>query len=236
MELHDMSEIAKSGAMDKMADLVHKLAGPMAEEFGLFLGDKVRAYRAKNLSSVMLKTERILLATEVSPNAVPPRLLLPIMEASSVEDNDVLQELWAGLLATASQETDDLSPSFIETLKQLTPNDAQHLDRLAEESVSASKRTFLAEYADVVPYAFGGGWGIHRPARTGFVVPSGVHPDTYERLGLFSRKYVAGSSYDHYDFRFETEIDHWYVFTGYAVSFLEACHGPAPVAEPDHSG
>jgi hypothetical protein len=40
------------------------------------------------------------------PGAVPPRLLLPIIENSSLEDNDSLQGLWAGLLATASQQTD----------------------------------------------------------------------------------------------------------------------------------
>jgi hypothetical protein len=44
--MNEISEIVRSGAADKMADLIHKLAGPMAEEFGLMLGDRVRAYRA----------------------------------------------------------------------------------------------------------------------------------------------------------------------------------------------
>jgi len=58
------------------------------------------------------------------------RLLLPIMEASSVEVNETLQDMWAGLLATASQDTDPVSASFAETLKQLTPDAARHLQRM----------------------------------------------------------------------------------------------------------
>jgi hypothetical protein len=33
----DAGEIIKSGAADKLADIIHKLAGPMAKEFGAML-------------------------------------------------------------------------------------------------------------------------------------------------------------------------------------------------------
>jgi hypothetical protein len=86
--------------IDKAADLLHKLAGPMAEEFGALFGDKVRVYRVKNLVATIQKTERILRDAGLPANAVPSRLLLPIVENSSVEDNETLQEMWAGLLST----------------------------------------------------------------------------------------------------------------------------------------
>ena len=223
--MNEINDIVKSGAADKMADLIHKLAGPMSEEFGLMLGDKVRAYRAKNLASVMQKTQCMLTDARVSPNAVPPRLLLPIMEASSVEDADVLQGLWAGLLATASQETDGVSPSFIETLKQLTPYDAQHFESIVKESLGEAKRDTVEEGMDLVLWAFGvRHW--HYRAPKDFAVPPGVDSDTYERLGLIGRKYVAGSQFDRSDLKVETELDYWYVFTSYGVRFLRACHGP----------
>ena len=43
-------ETAKATALaiSKFSDLINKLAGPMAEEFGMMLGDKVRVYRVKN--------------------------------------------------------------------------------------------------------------------------------------------------------------------------------------------
>jgi hypothetical protein len=43
-------ETAKATALaiSKFSDLINKLAGPMAEEFGIMLADKVRVYRVRN--------------------------------------------------------------------------------------------------------------------------------------------------------------------------------------------
>ena len=49
-----------AGMWDKITDLVHKLSGPMAEEAGMMLGDKVRVYRVKNWINTVRKTERLL--------------------------------------------------------------------------------------------------------------------------------------------------------------------------------
>ena len=91
---------------DKVLDLVDKLCGPLTEEVGLLLGDKFRKYRVRNWIATATECERMLRNAGLPPGAVPPRLLLPIIENSSLEDNDSLQGLWAGLLATASQQTD----------------------------------------------------------------------------------------------------------------------------------
>jgi hypothetical protein len=104
------------------------LAGPLTEEVGLIMGEKVRAYRVKNMISVFQKTKKMLSNAGLPESAVPPRIFLPILDASSLETDESLQHLWAGLLASASQKSDGLSPSFIETLKQLTPHEARTLD------------------------------------------------------------------------------------------------------------
>jgi hypothetical protein len=56
--MNDAGEIIKSGAGEKIADLFNKLAGPLAEEIGLMLGDTVRVYRVKNLIKTTQKTQR----------------------------------------------------------------------------------------------------------------------------------------------------------------------------------
>jgi hypothetical protein len=221
-------ETAKATALaiSKFSDLINKLAGPMAEEFGLMLGDKVRVYRVKNWIKTVEKTERLLREARLSAHAVPPRLLLPIMEASSVEDNETLQDMWAGLLATASQQTDSVSPAFIETLKQLTPDDARHLEVMCQESFKLFKQERLADGTQLVLWAFG------PRTYTGpkeFDVPAGVYPDTYERLGLIRNTYEVLSDFDGNELKVSSELDSWYEFTGYAVRFLDACHGPLPM-------
>jgi Abortive infection alpha len=131
---YDCGHMAEeSGALKILAnvrDLLNKLAAPAAEQIGQLLGYKLHPYTVKNFVATMKKTERILRAAGLPANPVPPRLLLPIAEGSSIENNESLQELWAGQMATASQQGDSVSPSFIETLRQLTPDEARYLHGL----------------------------------------------------------------------------------------------------------
>lgn len=216
--------------IDRISDLVHKLAGPMVEEFGLLLGDTVRAYRAKNLKRTLEKTQKILDASEITPGSVPPRILIPIIEASSLEDSESLQDLWAGLLATASAENDGFSPSFVETLKQLTPNEAQQLENVSMMSARAAGKPAVHEYMKLV---------IERPNSSPYVSP-GVYKsvfafDTFERLGLLQRDYEVAGRLDRYNDEISNNVDYWYSFTDYAARFLAACHGPVPQAPAEPS-
>lgn len=225
--MNEASDIIKSGAADKIADLVNKLAGPLAEEVGLMLGDKVRVYRVQNWVKTAQKTQRILRQARLSPNAVPPRLFLPIMEACSVEDNETLQDMWAALLATASQRTDDISPSFVETLKQLTPGEAKYLKELHDEALENRKwRNTIANVS--IYYNFSP--NSDNPKTIAF--------ETYERLGLIKREYdlrnipslqeIAEEVADpRYTSNRDPEIAYQFVFTEYAAKFMQVCQGPS---------
>jgi hypothetical protein len=79
--VNESGEIIKSGAFGKLADLIYKLAGPVSEEVGLLMADKMKAYRVQNWVKVVHKTKRILAEARLPPKAVPPRLFLPIFEA-----------------------------------------------------------------------------------------------------------------------------------------------------------
>jgi len=203
-----------SGALktlENVSDLLNKLAAPAAEQIGQLLGYKLYPYTVKNFVSTMKKTEGILQAAGLPANPVPPRLLLPIAEGSSIEDNESLQELWAGLLATASQQGDSVSPSFIETLRQLTPDEARYLHSLYEQT---HRKNYPLRRGVLTPLAL--------TERDG--APKGCG-DTFERLGLvrrehgFAQKHFSGDAPD---------IGHLLVFTNYAARFLSACRGPRP--------
>lgn len=226
-------EILKSGAAANLTDLLKKLAGPAFEELGAILADNVKVYRVKNFLKTTEKTRRILQEAGLPPKPIPTRLLLPILDTCSVEDNEDLQERWAGLLASASQEADSLSPSFIETLKQLTPKEAKHLDHIVIEVSKLQKRPLAGGHA--IPYqAFTGSWGAPTGAR-----------ETYERLGLIEREFNVKMetsawriSYDAKNMEntvhdiesafddIDAEVEYQYILTAYAECFLQACRGP----------
>jgi hypothetical protein len=160
----DFSELINADSVALLMGLINKLAGPMAEETGALFGDKVRDYRMRNCINTFIKTERLLREAGIEVKAVPPRLFLPILEGCSVEDSEQLQDMWAGLLASASQQTDELSPSFIETLKQLTPQEAKQLQQAHDAGPTALM--------------------LREPSG-----PSRNSMETYLRLGLVARDY-----------------------------------------------
>jgi hypothetical protein len=234
--MSDAGEIVKSGAFDKLADIIHKLAGPMAEEVGFMMADKIKVYRLKNLIAVGKKTEKILKEAHLSPDAVPPRLFLPILEAASIENDEALQDLWAGLLASASEESDSLSPSFIETLKQLTPAEAKTLNQCYDYdnlTMEESHRLLYASLRDNVT--------LRRAT------------ETFERLGLIRREYdlrqgpanlidqffisaktqtQVSPFYNHRTKDDLPELTYELRFTEYGVQFMKACRGPKKDDEP----
>ncbi len=204
-----------SDAVNKAADLVHRLTGPMCDDIGAMISDKMKPYRAKNLVNTLRKTERILREAGLPANAVPTRLLFPIAEASSIEDNDTLQDMWAGLLATASQETDSVSPSFIETLKQMTPDDARYIDKVYTDRTNPNNphRVHLDDRL---------GHGLFTE-RAG--APKGVSAGSYERLGIIRREYGMTTENG------EPEVGSLLRFTKHGKAFLKACRGPLKTAK-----
>ena len=232
----DAGEIVKSGAFDKLADIVHKLAGPMADEVGLLIGDKVKVYRVRNWVHVFQKVKKILDKAKIPAGAVPPRILLPILDASSVENDETLQDLWAGLLASASEQSDSLSPSFVETLKQLTPAQAQTLNKWFD---FAERRHGNLGPINSLTLSTDG----PEPHSTTEILTT----ETFERLGLIRREYdlqerenpffgtfLLGPGYSEPMFgNLGTrgkgklpELTYEFKFTEYGIQFMKACRGP----------
>jgi hypothetical protein len=115
---------------ETISNFVEKIAGPAAEEVGLMLQDNIKVYRMKNQLRLMDKAESILRKSGRDPKAVPYRVLLPILEKGSLEDNEQLNDKWASLLANASNGSGKYSvtPSYPNILEQISPAEAKMLD------------------------------------------------------------------------------------------------------------
>jgi hypothetical protein len=70
----------------------------------------------------MARSKQMFEKANVSPRPMPPKLLLPILENGSIEEDDDLQDRWAALLVNCSSEDwsmSSLMPSAPDILKQL---------------------------------------------------------------------------------------------------------------------
>ncbi len=92
------------------------------------------------------------------PKPISPRVLIPALAALSEESDDLLQDLWANLMANAMDpDTDvDLQKTLIETLRQLEPIDAvllQQLDAYAQSGTADLNLEKIASELDFRPMA-----------------------------------------------------------------------------------
>ena len=78
------------------------LARMLGEEAAGLLKDRIFFWRAQNALVLQEKLDRILEKRHlVNPKAIPLRLAIPFLESATLEDDEILQEQWARLLANA---------------------------------------------------------------------------------------------------------------------------------------
>jgi hypothetical protein len=131
-------------AMDAAKGFLSKLVGPAVEEIGLLLQDNVKLYRLRNQLKIIGKAKDMLRLASLEPNAVPFRTLLPILEGAALEDDEVMSNRWAALLANAASGISLLltHPSFPRILSELTPHEAVYLDRLESQGGKSEWNSF----------------------------------------------------------------------------------------------
>jgi hypothetical protein len=126
---------ASSKALD-VKGLTNKLLGPLFDEVGTMLADEVRIrmHLPRNIR-LLQRVKRILEKENIKPTSVNLKVLLPLLDATALEDDETMAERWASLLASAANPNNEssLESSFIEILKQLPPAHAYLLDVFYEQ-------------------------------------------------------------------------------------------------------
>jgi hypothetical protein len=111
--------------------LTSKLIGPAFEEIGSMLAEEVRIrlHLPRNIK-LLQRVKQIIEKEGIKPKVVNLKVLLPLLNATALEDDETMAERWASLLASAADSANKsgLEASFIEILKQLPPTHAFLLD------------------------------------------------------------------------------------------------------------
>jgi hypothetical protein len=115
--------------LDQVTALAKTLLGPSAKEFGELFADKVRHRRLVNQVAIFKKTSELLEQNNLKARELGLKTLVPLLEQSSLEDDQLLQDKWANLIANmASSPESGLEPKLVKTLSNLSGLEAQVLD------------------------------------------------------------------------------------------------------------
>ena len=109
---------------------------PALEEVGLLFKDQVRYWRLNNVIRILEKAkDKLEFIDDKLQIKAHPRVALSIIENGSLNDNDEIQELWAGLFVSTCTKDgqDDENLIFVDLLKQLTVVEARILKYACEK-------------------------------------------------------------------------------------------------------
>ncbi len=122
--------------VDGTISFIARICNPCADEFGLLLQDKVRAWRANNARKIEQKAEKLALKHgSIEGKTVHPHIAYKIIDNGSFSDTEELQNMWAGLLVSSMKEIpDDSNRIFVDLISQLTVLQAKIINYACQTS------------------------------------------------------------------------------------------------------
>ena len=117
-------------AMKAACEAFSDVIGPPAKATGQLLASPIHMMQAELILRFIPRYKRLVEQAGMSQRQVPFRIWFSILQNVSIEEDNSMQERWAALLIDAANPDSevDLPPSFLETLKQLSPQEAGALD------------------------------------------------------------------------------------------------------------
>jgi hypothetical protein len=140
---------ALAGAL-KFTDVVKAMLGPATAEIAERFRDEVRRYRYGRQLECLKKAEKMAMDAGFTPKAVPIKLLFPLLEGASLEENEDLHTMWAALLANAAspKNAERARPGFIAILKHLSYDEAVMLKWMLDQLPTTAWRLPTAPFLE----------------------------------------------------------------------------------------
>ena len=135
----------KSSTIEKSLDLikgfVEKLIYPTAEEVGLLFSDKIKYFRFKNQIDILMKSEEYVKSKNIGIKAIPTKILVPLLENASLEEDEELQEKWANMIGNLADSEQNLQNQiFPYLLSQVSKEEYNNLLEISSDEKNFQKK------------------------------------------------------------------------------------------------
>lgn len=97
------------------------------------LSDQVKLWRWSNQINIIKKAQNKIEESGLSKKQIPLKVLVPIIQNSSLEQDENMQEKWANMLANAATDNVEISPNYAAILNELSPIEVSILDKIYQE-------------------------------------------------------------------------------------------------------
>ena len=132
-ELNIKSSTIELG-LELAKDFLGKLISPTIEEVGLLIADNIKYFRFKNQIKILIKAEEYVEKKNIKIKEIPIKILVPLLENASLEENEDLQDKWANMLANlADSESNLQNQIFPYLLSQISIEEFTGLKELSNQ-------------------------------------------------------------------------------------------------------
>jgi hypothetical protein len=143
----------------EVRELVQDFLSPVLKEAGQYLADRIKFNRINAAIRALQIAKEQVVSSGMEQKPVSLKILAPALEWASLEEDEDLISLWAGLIASAAT-TGDTLPAFGDILRQLSPQEARILNFTYENATQKQMMQFavdrrrLQEYVGVANEEF----------------------------------------------------------------------------------
>ncbi|MGH8610676.1 MAG: hypothetical protein ACREYF_01165, partial [Gammaproteobacteria bacterium] len=133
----------------RLVDALVDIIRPFSEKRGL-RADLIRLQREEVAIAIALKAVERLRITGSTPQSIPNKILVPMLEKASLEEpNSELIDRWANLLASTACFPHIKSVTFADVLSQIGGDQAKLLDRIASPRWKVMPEPILSSQSGV---------------------------------------------------------------------------------------
>ncbi|NGF75745.1 DUF4393 domain-containing protein [Fluviicola sp. SGL-29] len=236
----DINSSTVNKLIDVAKDFLDVIIKPGAQQVGLLVGEKIQSFRIMNQVNILLKVKQYVEKRGISINAIPLKILVPLLEHSSLEEEDELQDLWAKMLTNMlDSDENNQKHIFPYILSQISLDDYKALQELYcdERDYWTTRKDFktalekLEFGINVIETNEEMRNKIDAIEQTGFYI---FEADNLHRLGLirrlpppiiipeFEASNQLGASYIRLEAKYDVD-DYGYRMTDLGDSFIEVC-------------
>lgn len=137
----DITSTAVEKGIDLAKDFLDKLIIPAVEETGLLLKDKVTLWKFKNQVRILNKAKDYCEKNNISPKTISLKLLCPLLDNASLEEEEELQDKWAILLSNLVDSDQNIENHvFPYILGQISTNEFLFLEKVYNDKRERVKK------------------------------------------------------------------------------------------------
>jgi len=113
---------------EEVTTFLGKITPDFVKDAGGILNDQVRQWRLLNAMRLVKNTQEKIEEKGYPIKQIPLKVISPLLESASLEEDQNIKEKWEDMLADAATEKKKVTPNFVEMLKELSPQEVAILD------------------------------------------------------------------------------------------------------------